>query len=168
VTHILLQILPILLKVKLFDKEKPFTKKVIQTADEFAIKKVSYVSKIDGSEVENLDNIKIGLRDTFYKTEYYYSKQDGSYLGNPDFIYRLVKRFAIIEFYGYDSCKTASIGWSPKLQKWFGWGHRAINSFGIGSERVAGHIAFLKYGYMKAETLADARLMAEQFARDVS
>lgn len=53
---------------------------------------------------------------------------------------------------------VCSIGYSPSEQKWFGWSHRAIQSFGINSH----------YRNRQAKTLSEAKVMAREFAEDVS
>ena len=71
----------------------------------------------------------------------YYSKIDGSYLarvGLENELSYLLKAGVTeqIQESGVDdglSC-SACIGFNPKEQKWFGWSHRAIFGFGIGSE----------------------------------
>lgn len=39
--------------------------------------------------------------------------------------------------------KNVSIGFSPGRQKWYGWSHRAIYGFGIGSTIKAGDLGFI-------------------------
>lgn len=152
----------IVLKVKLSDRDNPFTQKALDTANKYADFKKTYYSKRDGSRQATKQDDSMELKG-------YYSKQNGSYIGDAARVYRLVTKFGITEFFSCsgEAKRTASIGWSPKNQKWYGWSHRALAGFGIGSERVEGHIAFDEYGYMKAKTLKDAKLMAEQFARDI-
>lgn len=41
-----------------------------------------------------------------------------------------------------DDHKVSSIGFSPSEKKWYGWSHRAICGFGIGSEVRKGDCAF--------------------------
>ncbi len=38
--------------------------------------------------------------------------------------------------------KTACIGYNPKENKWYGWSHRAIYGFGIGSQVKKGDCAY--------------------------
>lgn len=52
---------------------------------------------------------------------------------------------------------TCSIGFCEREQKWYGWSHRAICGFGVGS---------VSHGVV-AETLADAWKMADAFAESV-
>jgi hypothetical protein len=42
-----------------------------------------------------------------------------------------------------NKAKVCSIGWSPSQQKWYGWSHRAINSFTIGSRVERNSPAFV-------------------------
>lgn len=64
---------------------------------------------------------------------------------------------------------VCSIGFSPKEQKWFGWSHRAICGFGIGSKVSDGDCATdgLPIGY-EATTLDHAKEIAKAFAAAVS
>jgi hypothetical protein len=109
---------------------------------------------------------------------------------SPDVI-RIIKRFKLdpetLDNYSDDGKGTASIAFSPKSQKWYGWSHRAIYGFKIGDVVEYGdltttsgyieefelehpEIAFkhaLPIGF-KAETLDDCRKMAIAFAESVS
>jgi len=109
---------------------------------------------------------------------------------SPDII-RLIKRFKLdpetLDNYSDDGKGTASIAFSPKSQKWYGWSHRAIYGFKIGDVVKQGdltttsgyteefesehpEIAFkhiLPVGF-KAETLDDCRKMAIAFSESVS
>lgn len=38
--------------------------------------------------------------------------------------------------------KPINIGYNPKENKWYGWSHRAMYGFGIGSEVKKGHVAY--------------------------
>lgn len=82
--------------------------------------------------------------------------------------------------------RTCCIGFQPEEQKWYGWSHRAICGFGIGSkvesedhvcansewtdEHLAEHPeddVRLPVGF-EAKTLEEAYMMASLFARAVS
>jgi len=73
----------------------------------------------------------------------YYSKVDGSYLGrvgsekNLEFLFKRGITEQIQD--GYGEPTTSCIGFNPIEQKWYGWSHRAIFGFGIGSECKKGH-----------------------------
>jgi hypothetical protein len=60
-----------------------------------------------------------------------------------------------------------SIGFSEKEQKWYGWSHRAIYGFGVGSKVKKGHAGY-KGKEWTAKTLTDAKRMATDFAEAVS
>lgn len=65
------------------------------------------------------------------------------WIGESKFAYRLANRYGIT----YTEKKekqhsVCSIGFSEKKQKWYGWSHRAIYGFGIGSKVVKGNCAF--------------------------
>lgn len=80
---------------------------------------------------------------------------------------------------------TCAIGFQPEEQKWYGWSHRAICGFGIGSKVEKGDCCAssgwadecleehpeenlsLPVGF-KAKTLGDAKRMARAFASAVS
>lgn len=60
---------------------------------------------------------------------------DGYYIGESKLAYRLNKKYGITHFEKKkEDSKLCAIGFSPKEQKWYGWSHRAIFGFGIGSE----------------------------------
>lgn len=77
----------------------------------------------------------------------YYSKVDGSYLtrvGMEEDLNYLFKRGITEQIQdGYGEPRTACIGYNPVEQKWYGWSHRAIYGFGVGSEVKAGSCAYL-------------------------
>jgi len=79
----------------------------------------------------------------------YYSKIDGSYLtrvGLENNLKYLLERGITEQIQSWDleseKINSACIGFSPKEQKWYGWSHRSIYGFGIGSECKKGHIHF--------------------------
>lgn len=72
-----------------------------------------------------------------------------------------------------------SIGYSPRNAKWYGWSHRAVAGFGVGSKVKKGDVLCKgvdEYGIKggpydegyTARTLADARQMAAAFAAQVA
>lgn len=63
--------------------------------------------------------------------------------------------------------KACGVGFSEKEQKWYGWSHRAIYGFGIGSKCKKGD-AHYNGKEWTAKTLEDAKKMAEDFAEAVS
>ena len=76
----------------------------------------------------------------------YYSKVDGAYLtrvGMEEELNFLLKKGITEQIQdGYGEPKTCCIGLNPTEQKWYGWSHRAIFGFGIGSECKQGNCGF--------------------------
>ena len=100
--------------------------------------KRTYVTKKRMQEfLANNTYIKAWEDCTGEKHEAYYSKTDDSYItfvGLEDDLKHFV-RMGITERLqapgeGYS---TTAIGFNPKENKWYGWSHRAIYGFGIGS-----------------------------------
>ena len=67
-------------------------------------------------------------------------------------------------------CASCTIGFCQREQKWYGWSHRAIYGFGVGSVVDSdSHLCAEELGVgFRAATLADARRMAAAFAESVS
>ena len=64
------------------------------------------------------------------------------YLGSINTAYKLFKKgLQYFEGISIDS-KIASIGYCKKEQKWYGWSHRAMLGFGVGSSVKVGDCAF--------------------------
>ena len=100
------------------------------------------------------------------KSEVYKSKFDGSYIthvGLEDDLKFLADR-------GITEQLTHGVGFSPKDNKWYGWSHRAIYGFGIGSECKKGdcHYVGSTPGEWIAKTMEDAKQMAIDFNNGVS
>lgn len=70
-------------------------------------------------------------------TNCYYSKIDGSYftIVGMDGLFKMLLRRGITEqLQASSKCgRVVSIGYNPKQKKWYGWSHRALYGFGIGS-----------------------------------
>lgn len=82
---------------------------------------------------------------------------------------KFMAQHEITEFYPQKGgSNVPSIGFSEEEQKWYGWSHRAIYGFGIGSEVKKGHAGYEARGAWKAKTLDDAKEMAMNFADSVS
>ncbi len=108
----------------------------------------------------------------------------GDYIGEPKFAHRLIVTWGIKPEKANPSHKVCSIGFCDKEQKWYGWSHRAIFGFGIGSEVKKGDCC-ASSGYTKeylaehpdddlslsvgfvAKDLVDAKRMAIAFADSV-
>jgi len=104
---------------------------------------------------------------------------DELYLGNPEEARFLCEKMGIRPELRTPTSKVCSIGFCEKEQKWYGWSHRAMGYFGIGSVVKEGDCYaksdwepdedenLLPVGF-EAKTLDDARLMACAFAESVS
>lgn len=65
------------------------------------------------------------------------------YLSTMKTALRLTKKYGITEFgKASETDNIASIGFNPVKQTWYGWSHRAIFGFGIGSEVKKGDCAY--------------------------
>jgi hypothetical protein len=92
-------------------------------------------------EVAYITNSKIPNDDG----KIYQSKVDGSYVGRVGLEHEGTVQFWMQHGIGNiqsDGGKTACIGFSDKEQKWYGWSHRAIFGFGIGSEVKRGDCGY--------------------------
>jgi|TARA_R110000782_G_scaffold201763_1_gene290387 hypothetical protein len=114
---------------KIIGKEKKTSKKLQKYIDSITV--------VGGSDIPD-DDGKI-----------YYSKLDGSYITRVG----LEDPFKFYLKFGFtqgvqsahedsDRVGTASLAFNPEEQKWYGWSHRAVFGFGIGSECKKGHSGF--------------------------
>lgn len=73
-----------------------------------------------------------------------YSSETGDWIGNSKIAIMLCKKRGIrdIQKRKADHC-VASIGFNPQEQKWYGWSHRAIYGFGIGSTCKEGNCGYV-------------------------
>jgi hypothetical protein len=105
-------------------------KKISKKLQEF----INSVAVIGNSDIPNDDG------------KVYYSKVDRSFLtrvGMEERLNFLLKRGITEQIQdGYGIPTTACIGFNPIEQKWYGWSHRAIFGFGIGSECKKRHCGF--------------------------
>ncbi len=67
----------------------------------------------------------------------------GDYIGSADFAKSLCDRRGIAPEKAKDTHAICSIGFCEKEQKWYGWSHRAMFGFGIGSKVVRGDCAYV-------------------------
>jgi len=87
-----------------------------------------------------------------------YSK-NGDYIGPSTRAYRLVHVYGIQVFEkGKPADNVCTIGYAPDQRKWYGWSHRGIHGFCIGS----------KLKKKRATTLSEAKRMAIAFADSIS
>ena len=102
----------------------------------------------------------------------------GDYIGDPKTAHRLVFVRGIQPEKRTPDSGVCSVGYSVKDGKWYGWSHRAIFGFQIGSkcregdchytptkQKVGGKVG---RGCWTAQTTLDAREMACDFAEGVS
>ena len=97
----------------------------------------------------------------------------GEYIGNSIDAHRLVVKRGIQPELRKPTSGVCSVGFSVKDGKWYGWSHRAIYGFKIGSTCKMGDCHYLSKrhggkGAWTAKTVADARRMACNFAEGVS
>lgn len=69
--------------------------------------------------------------------------KSGAYIGNKDTAKFLCEIRGIAPELATTELKVCSIGFCEKEQKWYGWSHRAIVGFGIGSEVKRGDCGYV-------------------------
>lgn len=95
--------------------------------------------------------------------------KDGTYIGDEKTAKLLCDKRGIVPELSNAGHSVASIGKSTKDGKWYGWSHRAIYGFEPGSTCKEGDCHYTpEKGEWMAETEADARQMAIDFAASVS
>lgn len=67
---------------------------------------------------------------------------DGGYIGDVEFAEMLFEKFGIVPELMDDKHEVCSIGFSERDQKWYGWSHRALYGFGVGSAVKRGDCAY--------------------------
>jgi hypothetical protein len=97
---------------------------------------------------------------------------EGAYIGDSKRAHRLIVKRGIKPGLA-PGCTVCSIGFCEKDQRWAGWSHRAICSFGIGDrifEQKFGNdqTPFVEHGRILIENLSQAKKAAIAFARYVS
>jgi hypothetical protein len=94
----------------------------------------------------------------------------GDYIGDSRTAYRLCKKRGIKPEKITPSSNVCSIGWCEKKKLWFGWSHRAIFGFGVGSSVKEGDCGYDEHGRGEwtARDSDDAKQMACDFAESVS
>jgi hypothetical protein len=89
---------------------------------------------------ELIDGSEYGGEDFTMKTAYTLS---GDYIGDTKRAYWLCKKLGIAPEKISDDHNVCSIGFCEKEQKWYGWSHRAMFGFGIGSKCKKGDCGFV-------------------------
>ena len=97
----------------------------------------------------------------------YVDKSTGAYVTTEPFDGKPTGTMKFFAKHGISKVYNGSIGFSEKEQKWYGWSHRAIYGFGIGSKVKKGDCGY-KGKAWTAKTLDDAKQMAKDFADAVS
>lgn len=67
----------------------------------------------------------------------------GAYIGNGKMAHMLCVKNGIVPEKASPGHSVCSIGFCEKEQKWYGWSHRAIYGFGIGSQVSHGDCAYV-------------------------
>jgi hypothetical protein len=135
-----------------------------------------YLNLMSINESKKRVMVKKFIEENFNKRgEYLYPKDGDSKCSfHEEYDKGLLKFFAehgIKKIMSVHDSHAPSLGFSEDEQKWYGWSHRAIYGFGIGSTAKSGdcgYDAMKKAHVTKAKTLDDAKKMAELFAKDVS
>jgi hypothetical protein len=94
---------------------------------------------------------------------------NGEYIGDVATARRLIVKRGIAPQLRTPTSGVCSIGYNRRERKWYGWSHRAIFGFRVGSVVKQGDCVAdtLPVGF-RAKTLGDAKRMAEAFAESVS
>lgn len=135
------------------------------------IKQVKRVQKFEqhGYEIrtEVIDGSHYGSPDIDMESAY--ALADGGYIGDPKTAKYLCQKRGIIPERSTPEHNVCSVGYNATEKKWYGWSHRAIAGFGVGSKVESGDIVadHFPVGY-EATTIEDAKRMAQAFAKDVS
>lgn len=146
------------------------------TENQLPIREVKNIRRYEehGYEVrtETIDGSQYGGGDVDLESAY---TLRGDYLGDAKFAKSICAKRGIIPEKAEPEHNICTIGFNPREQKWYGWSHRAIYGFGVGSivkegSVIAGGLESnpeFPVGY-EAKSLEDAKRMAKAFAREVS
>lgn len=66
---------------------------------------------------------------------------EGHYIGSPSTA-RYLLHFGLTQIQTLTGNNVCSLGWCEAEQKWYGWSHRALYGFGIGSRVRKGDVAY--------------------------
>ena len=130
------------IKCRLWNPDKPtfaFVEKAVRKHPEMIISTAVY--EFDTNRVLT-DPDEIQAKQSIGETMDYttVSTKNGNYIGGIVESYQLswLTRFES----GFGGKGTVSIGFDEKEQKWYGWSHRAMFGFGIGSTVKPGDVAY--------------------------
>lgn len=100
---------------------------------------------------------------------------NGAYIGNPKVARTLLAKRGIKPELIDGTWTVCSVGFRKEDQRWYGWSHRAMCSFGIGNvlfdefwPEATEHTPFIEHGDVVIKTLDQARQAAANFAESVS
>lgn len=104
-------------------------------------KTVISVEKRNGYELrtERVSGGIFGCKDFEIVSAY---SPDGTYIGSPENAKHLVDKMGIAPEKARSDHKVCSIGFCANENKWYGWSHRAIYGFGVGSHVKPGDCAY--------------------------
>jgi hypothetical protein len=105
------------------------------------IKQVVKILDINSYYILTLENWSTDSTSPIVSLEVAYSVVDGSYIGDKSNATWLESKKIVAQ--SIDGKRTASIGFCKEEQKWYGWSHRAIYGFGIGSKVKFGDCMYM-------------------------
>lgn len=117
--------------------------------------------------------ISTGVKDAPWQEWTMAYNLSGAYIGDMKNAYYLCVKRGIYPELRTPESNVCTIGFSSKDGKWYGWSHRAIYGFKIGSTCEKGNVHYVPRrrggkGKWVAKTVADAKRMACDFASGVS
>ncbi len=129
-------------------KDNLFNPGMMAVADCFSDCKVlkQMVGKYWTEKTIEVDHAQYGAHGKKTEMILCYSNVDGSFIGIPnDGTTRFIrgKGLSQVQKNPNTDGTVASVGFSEKEQKWYGWSHRAIYGFGVGAECKKGHCAYV-------------------------
>ena len=118
-----------------------------------------------GYEVRTEEVEHAGMGPVILKSAY---TPEGLYLGDPHMARFLIMKKGIKPELAEPQDNICTVGFCERDQKWYGWSHRAINGFGLGSSIKEGDCTNQLPLGTTAHNLEEARTMAADFADGVS
>lgn len=128
------------------------------------------------SFIEDVANINEWEHSPGETSKVYESKLDGSYISHvgmkKEFKFFL-KRGITEQLQSVPGGRTTCLGFNPEEQKWYGWSHRAVFGFGIGSVTKRGNCGFFpsnKEEFMESykDFWVDEEYIAAAYTKDVA